>query len=159
MLARFQGPLVVYDAVAQVVDVLVGECVVVAALAGHDAVKLFDVGLSGIDPVFAAISGVGFQFGVEFLSDGEAALLQLFVAVAHGREICRAFLVLKIGLPRFVSAFLVEVVKHPSQLGEAYFLCYRFGPQGPQLLPGKFYEGLIRGHAQPMQVLCECLPT
>ena len=159
MLARFQGTLVIDDAVAQVVDVFVGERVVVVALAGHDAVKLFDVGLSGIDPVFAAISGVGFQFGVEFLSDGEAGLLQLFVAVAHGREICRAFFVLKIGLSRFVSAFLVEVVKHSSQLGEAYFLCYRFGPQVPQLLLGKFYEGLIWGHAQHVQVLCECLPT
>ena len=128
MFARFQGALVVYDAVAQVVDVLVGECVVVAALAGHDAVKLFDVGLARVDSVFATIGGVGFQLGMEFLSDGEPALLQLFVAVAHGREICRTFFVLKIGLPRFVSAFLVEVVEHPPQFGEAYLFGCRLGP-------------------------------
>ena len=71
--------------IAQVGDVLVGEDIVVFTLTLHDAIELFDVGDTGIYPVFAPIFRVGFEFCVEFLSYGDAFFLQFLVSVAHVR--------------------------------------------------------------------------
>ena len=117
MFARFKGALVIDDMIAQVGDMLVGEDIVVCTLTFHDAIELFDIGDTGIYPVFAPVCRVGFEFCVELLSYGDVFLLQLLVSFAYFRQIFRTFFVLEIRLSRFVASFLIEVIEYPSQLG------------------------------------------
>lgn len=99
MFARFKGALVIDDMIAQVGDMLVGEDIVVFTLTLHDAIELFDIGDTGIYPVFAPVCRVGFEFCVELLSYGDVFLLQLLVSFAYFRQIFRTFLSWKSDFP------------------------------------------------------------